>query len=150
MHGSPRSKYDNKLRWTKYDYRELGILGEPYLDIDFLEVAYFTDTGRRWNGDKVSVRDKVVMERVGDLETKRMNVVNRDALRVTRGNWPRFRKTNSMIQAIEKGRFPKKAMITIHPQRWHDQPFPWIKEWVFQNVKNVAKWGIVKIRDDFL
>ena len=50
MHGSPRSKYDNKALWEKYDFRELGILGEPYLDIDFNEVAYLTDTGRRWNG----------------------------------------------------------------------------------------------------
>ena len=30
MHGSPRSKYDNKDIWKKFDYRELGIIGEPY------------------------------------------------------------------------------------------------------------------------
>jgi len=59
MHGSPRSKYDNKDIWKKFDYRELGIIGEPYLDIDFNEVLYLTDTGRRWDGYKVSIRDKV-------------------------------------------------------------------------------------------
>ena len=30
MHGSPRSQYDNKEVWTKYDYKSLGLIGEPY------------------------------------------------------------------------------------------------------------------------
>ncbi|MCK5078375.1 MAG: hypothetical protein KAR09_00440, partial [Bacteroidales bacterium] len=59
MHGSPLSKYDNHSIWEKYDYKKLGIIGEPYLDIDFSEVLYLTDTGRKWNGEKMSVRDKV-------------------------------------------------------------------------------------------
>jgi hypothetical protein len=59
MHGSPRSPYDNRAIWNKYNYKELGIIGEPYFDIDFGRVAYLTDTGRRWNGSGVSVRDKV-------------------------------------------------------------------------------------------
>lgn len=57
MHGSPLSKYDNKMLWTKYDYRKLDILGEPYLDINWSEFGYLTDTGRRWDG--VAIRDKV-------------------------------------------------------------------------------------------
>ena len=61
MHGSPMSPYDNRLLWTKYDYRDYGIIGEPYFDVDFSEVAYYTDTGRRWDGDSVSVRDKMVL-----------------------------------------------------------------------------------------
>ncbi len=59
MHGSPRSRFDNKAIWKKYNYRDYGIVGEPYFDIDFKKVLYLTDTGRRWDGDKVSVRDKV-------------------------------------------------------------------------------------------
>lgn len=59
MHGSPRSKFDNKAIWEKYDYKKLGIIGEPYFDVDFDEVFYLTDTGRRWDGWKTSVRDKV-------------------------------------------------------------------------------------------
>ncbi|WP_367328594.1 hypothetical protein, partial [Lentimicrobium sp.] len=38
MHGSPLSPYDNRDLWKKYDYRELGILGEPYRDLDFGKV----------------------------------------------------------------------------------------------------------------
>jgi len=29
MHGSPLSKYDNRLLWEKYDYRDFGIIGSP-------------------------------------------------------------------------------------------------------------------------
>ncbi len=47
MHGSPLSKYDNKEIWEKYDYRDYGIIAEPYFDIDFDEVFYITDTGRK-------------------------------------------------------------------------------------------------------
>ncbi len=58
MLGSQRSKYDNKDIRKKYDYGELGIIGEPYLNIYFKDVFYLTDTGRYWDGYKVSIRDK--------------------------------------------------------------------------------------------
>jgi hypothetical protein len=35
MHGSPRSKYDNKNIRKKYDYKKLGLTAEPYYDINF-------------------------------------------------------------------------------------------------------------------
>ena len=38
MHGSPRSPYDSKDIWKKYDYHALGIDYEPYLDSDFSKV----------------------------------------------------------------------------------------------------------------
>jgi len=47
MHGSPLSKYDNRKIWEKYDYRDYGIIAEPYFDIDFNEVFYMTDKGRK-------------------------------------------------------------------------------------------------------
>lgn len=59
MHGSPLSRYDNRKMWEKYDYRNYGITGEPYFDVDFSKALYLTDTGRRWDGERVSIRDKV-------------------------------------------------------------------------------------------
>lgn len=41
-----------------YDYRNYGIIAEPYFDLDFSKVLYLTDTGRRWDGNKVSMRDR--------------------------------------------------------------------------------------------
>lgn len=122
MHGSPRAKYDNKMIWSKYNYKDLGIIGEPYFDIDFNEFLYLTDTGRRWNGDKVSVRDKVNSKYNFNL-----------------------RSTQDVINAIPQ--FPDKIMITIHPQRWNDRFIPWTKELVSQNIKNVIKYGIIKFSE---
>jgi len=122
MHGSPRSKYDNKLIWQKYDYKELGIIGEPYYDIDFNEFAYFTDTGRRWNGHKVSVRDKVNSKYNFDFKT-----------------------TQQIIENIDK--LPDKVMFTIHPERWHSNPALWAKELIVQNLKNIVKRGLIVLRE---
>jgi len=59
MHGSPLARFDNRELWENKNYREFGIKGEPYFDVDFSEVMYLTDTGRRWDGEKVNIRDKV-------------------------------------------------------------------------------------------
>ena len=42
--------------------RDFGIIAEPCFDIDFNDVFYLTDTGRRWDGSDVSVRDKVAVK----------------------------------------------------------------------------------------
>jgi len=124
MHGSPMSKWDNRDLWKKYNYRDLGIIAEPYFDVDFDEVFYLTDTGRRWDGDKVSVRDRV-----------------RSSNRDSKLN---FRSTKDIIRAVEDGNLPVKLMITTHPQRWDDRWGPWLKEQVWQNVKNIGKRLIVR------
>jgi len=126
MHGSPRSKFDNRDLWKKYDYRTLGIIGEPYYDIDFNEVFYLTDTGRRWDGWKVSVRDKVPQQE----DWVKQGLV--------------FHSTNDIIKAIEENRLPKKVMFTFHPQRWHNDPILWIKEFMGQSMKNAVKRIIIK------
>ena len=119
MHGSPRAKYDNKIIWQKYSYKALGIIGEPYFDIDFNEFAYFTDTGRRWNGHKFSVRDKVNSKYNFDFKT-----------------------TQQIIDNIDK--LPPKIMFTIHPQRWTDSFILWSRELILQNTKNLVKAMIVQ------
>ena len=116
MHGSPRSKFDNKEVWKKFDYKSLDLLGEPYYDIDFDKVLYCTDTGRRWDGDKVSVRDKV-------KSTYEMS----------------FHSTDDIINALGNSSLPDQLMFNFHPQRWHDNYFLWIKEILVQKSKNVVK-----------
>jgi hypothetical protein len=123
MHGSPRSKYDNRDIWRKYDYRKLGIIGEPYFDIDFSKMAYLTDTGRMWDGEKYSVRDKAI-------ENRKSEIVNRKSS---------YHSTFDIIKTIEAGTFPDQAMMTFHPQRWHDNFYDWSNEFVLQNIKNIIK-----------
>jgi len=128
MHGSPLSKWDNRDLWKKYDYRNFGIIAEPYFDIDFSDVLYLTDTGRRWNGSYLSVRDKI--------EGKGQNAF--DSLK--------FRSTMDIIEAAENGLLPDRIMINTHPQRWDDRFVPWARELIWQNIKNVVKKGIVKLQ----
>jgi len=116
MHGSPRSKFDNKDLWRKYNYKDYGIIGEPYYDIDFDKVLYLTDTGRKWDGASVSVRDKVST-----------------ILKQT------YNSTDQIINAINNNTLHSQVMFTFHPQRWHDDSIKWINELISQNLKNIIK-----------
>ena len=122
MHGSPRSPWDSKDIWKKYDYRALRVTFEPYLDTDFSRTFYLTDTGRRWDGFKVSVRDRIPEHQDRWVEEGLV-----------------FHGTDDVIKAVGQGRLPKLLMITTHPQRWNEQFGPWITEFVLQNLKNLVK-----------
>ena len=89
--------------------------------MDFDDFFYLTDTGRRWNGHWVSVRDRVPQQ-------ERWNSLGLS-----------FRTTMAIIKAAECGGLPHRIMITVHPQRWTNSPLAWVKELVWQNVKNAVK-----------
>ena len=122
MHGSPRSRFDGRDLWKQYDYHSFGIIGEPYFDVDFSKVFYLTDTGRRWDGFNVSVRDKIPVFQEAWVKQGLV-----------------FHSTDDIIQSIESGTFPTQVMITTHPQRWTDNKMQWLKEYAVQSVKNVVK-----------
>lgn len=127
MHGSPRSPYDSKDIWKEYDFKELGILGEPYLTTDFSKMLYLTDTGRRWDGYKVSVRDKI--EGCQEQWNEK--------------GWS-FHTTDDIIKALRENRLPNQLMITTHPQRWNAFGYTWVKEFIMQNIKNIVKGVLVR------
>jgi hypothetical protein len=128
-------------------------------------VLYLTDTGRRWDGAKVSVRDKVgqldswqlaisrinskQISRNQEPETRNPKPVTRNPHPETRnpntpnlepGTWNLELKFHSSKDIIDAAHLlPDQIMFTFHPQRWTDKPLPWIRELVMQNVKNVAK-----------
>jgi hypothetical protein len=133
MHGSPLSKYDNRMLWKRYNYRDYGIIGEPYLDIDFNVVRYFTDTGRRWDGENVSLRDRVMSTKPEESDKKQLVGASKAEYR------QHFRSTADIIRASETGNLPPLMMITLHPQRWDNKVIPWLHELFWQNIKNVAK-----------
>lgn len=117
MHGSPLSRLDNKDMWINKSYREYGIIGEPYFDIDYTKVAYLTDTGRKWNKQNINVRDKV--NSVLDFKIK---------------------NSYDLINKIKD--FPDKIIMNTHPQRWFPPGMKWTKEYVLQNQKNLIKYFI--------
>ena len=72
-------------------------------------------TGRNWN-NVGSLRDKV--------ESK-FNT--------------HFNSTNEIIRAFKNKELPDKIMFNFHPQRWTNSNSLWMKELVFQNIKNTIK-----------
>lgn len=126
MHGAPRSKYDGRDLWKKYDYHDFEIIGEPYFNVDFSKIFYLTDTGRRWDGFNVSVRDKIPVYQ--DQWVKKGLV---------------FHTTDDIIKAIDAGNFPERLMMTTHPQRWTNKKGAWLKELLLQSAKNVVKSVLV-------
>ena len=128
-HGSPRSPWNSQDIWNQHDIHALGITYEPMLDTDFGHTLYLTDTGRRWDGYRVSVRDKV------DAHQE---------------EWTRnglsFHSTSDIIHAISDLHHPihqKALLINTHPQRWVAFGPVWIKELAVQQAKNTVKRLIV-------
>jgi hypothetical protein len=122
MHGSPASRYDNRLMWKKFNYHRYGLNKEPYFDMDFSQILYLTDTGRIWNGKKGNVRDKELTSHKKLLSASY-----------------NFISTYDIINAAKKGGLPEVIMLNFHPQRWTDNYFNWIKELVMQAIKNPVK-----------
>jgi hypothetical protein len=118
-HGSPLCPYDNELIWSQFDYRPMGILGDAGRDVDFSEFEYLTDTGRRWDGARFSLRDKSPS-----------------------GDRMRIRSSFDILRAVRSGAFPERIMMTFHPQRWNGDPARWAAELAGQPVKNLVKYCI--------
>lgn len=127
MHGAPTSRWDGRDLWKSYDYHELGIIAEPYFDIDYANTFYLTDTGRCWDGFKVSVRDKIPQYQ--DLWTARGLV---------------FHTTGDILRAIENDKLPRRVLFTTHPQRWSDDFWQRQLELVSQTAKNIIKRIIIE------
>ena len=126
MHGSPLSKWDSRDIWQYYDYKNLGIIGEPYFDLNFDEIYYLTDSGRRWDGWRVSIRDKVPQQ----------------IKWIKEGFY--FHSTKKIINSVRQNRLPNNIMFTFHPQRWTNNILPWFSEFLMQNGKNIIKKFLVK------
>lgn len=121
MHGNPLSMIDNKQLWQTRNFNQYGILAEVYLDTDFNEIFYLTDSSRTWNS-KANIRDKVQGSH----------------------NIP-IKNTWHLIESFNKKTLPDKIMINIHPQRWEDNYFFWTTELFKQNFKNIFKYLLLQL-----
>ena len=128
-HGSPRSPWNSQDIWSRYDIHSLGIDYEPMMDTDFSQTLYLTDTGRRWDGYKVSVRDKV--PKYQDKWVAEGLV---------------FHTTDDIMRALNNSTHPihtYSLLVNTHPQRWMPFGVNWMIEASAQNIKNIAKMIIV-------
>ena len=120
MHGSPLSPWRDFDIWKKYDFKDFGIIGEAFLSIDYNNVMYFTDTGRKWNNQSSNVRDIVS----SNIESISVN------------------STRNLIENLVG--LDMNISINTHPHRWHDSYLRWQWELIFQNIKNIGKKFIKK------
>ncbi len=116
-HGNPLTKNNNLDIWKFYSFEEFGIIGEAYLSIDFNKYIYFSDVGRRWNSPLVDENKKKI----------------------------KFKTVNQLANFLINNR-QKNIYILTHPSRWNDNYLWWLRELVFQFIKNIAKIIIKYIR----
>ena len=131
-HGSPRSPWDSQDIWNQYDIHSLGIDYEPMIDTDFARTLYLTDTGRRWDGYRMSVRDKV---------PQYQEQWEREGLS--------FHTTDDIIHALNDIHHPihqKELLVNTHPQRWMPFGVAWMYEAGMQWGKNIAKYILVNTK----
>lgn len=117
MHGSPLSSHDNRLLCKGFDYKSLALKGEAYLDVDFSEVFYLTDTGRLWNDRTYNLRDHV-----------------------EKGFQKSWGHTNELLSDLMTDTFPEKVMLNVHPSRWNPPGLIWVYENYGQRARNIVKY----------
>lgn len=103
--------------WKKYNFADLGILGEAYLSIDYKKVAYFTDTNRIWNDPKYRMKDF-------PEGNSNINIV--------------INCTDDLIKIIKNNSIGK-IVITTHPSNWKSNLPEWISWLILQNIRNYGK-----------
>ncbi|KKH33443.1 polysaccharide deacetylase family protein [Methanosarcina mazei] len=137
MHGNPLKPWSNRDLWRKYDFRDFGLTGEPYLSIDYNKVFYLTDTGRTWADLKIRVKDTIDRPEGNSKEKSRANKkVDPRAIS----------STDDVIRLIQSEKFSQICLL-VHPNRWCEDLGGWTKELLLQNVKNIGKAGIVWYRN---
>lgn len=121
-HGSPLSRWDEAELWKKVHFHEYDIECDPSISFSANDIEYFTDTGRRWDGEKYIIRDKL----------------DNDSTR-------NIRSTDDLI-SLFKRKSVNNAMINVHCQRWNNRFEPWVIELIGQNMKNIGKLILGRIR----
>lgn len=128
MHGNPLAPWSNLDLWKTFDYSKFGIIGEPYLSIDYDKVLYLTDTGRTWGNRNIRVKDVIKSE-------YKKNIIS----------FEKLTSTKDIIELVRRGKVPQICLL-VHPNRWCDEFNDWTKELVLQKIKNTGKAGIIWYR----
>ena len=120
MHGRPLSEHDNKALWEIAEHHEkliqqYRLLGEVYLDIDYADIAYISDTGRNWQSQKANRRDRVQSDIVLD-----------------------FINGQSLLDYLNNKPHPKLVLLA-HPERWTDNYFEYTVQYSIDTFANLIK-----------
>lgn len=127
MHGRPLSPYDSRDLWSddsirKQRFKQLGLIGEVYLDIDYADIAYINDTGRNWLSSSSNLRDKVSSQIKTDFLNKQ-----------------------ELLNYLSSG-IQSKIVFQIHPERWSGSLLEWFLQLSKDTAVNLIKLIIRVIR----
>lgn len=119
MHGRPFNKWNNLLIWKKPENHQLiknkfKLLGEVYLDINYKDILYITDSGRNFS-NKFNKNDKVNSE-----------------VKISINNF------SELLDVINNNKYPK-IIISFHPERWTNNPIQWIIQFFKDQLINISK-----------
>lgn len=125
MHGNPLTSYDNRNMWNgsaKFD--EYGLLGEAYLSMDFVDITYFSDTGRTWKDGDLKVKDNPVGESEKNVQVG---------------------GTDELIELVRAKELERLCLLS-HPNRWAQTPPEYFIEFGKDQLMNLGKLSINAVR----
>ena len=125
MHGNPLTAYDNRDMWDgSVEFDSYGLLGEAYLSMDFVDVTYFSDTGRTWEDGNLKVKDHPVGEFEKNIQAN---------------------TTGDLCQLVSSGKIPRLCLLS-HPNRWADTFGEYLTELSKDTITNLGKHGLQVVK----
>ena len=120
MHGRPFNPFDNRDIWRDQRNHDLlvnkyNISGEVYLDIDYTDIAYISDTGRNWSSARSNLKDKIVSKIKAD-----------------------FKNGQELLKHLNSNPYIK-MVFQIHPERWEDRVILWAAQLTIDSAINALK-----------
>lgn len=109
-HGNPLTRHDNKDIWGKCQFSDFGLLGEPYLSLDYSKFAYFSESGRTWRNTKTQK-----MEGKDHVSSPFSEIQPRN--------------TDELIRIIREGKLPN-ICILAHSERWSKDWASFMSRWL--------------------
>ncbi len=119
-HGRPLLPFDNRDLWRNTENHrrlvgELGIRGDIYLDVDYSDILYISDTGRNWSSTKSNIRDTVTSN------------IRKD-----------FSSGRELLRYLEDSPH-NKLIFGVHPERWTDSVLEYAYQRLFDFSVNMLK-----------
>ncbi|TYL37228.1 hypothetical protein CV102_18100 [Natronococcus pandeyae] len=125
MHGNPLTSHDNRDMWDySQGFDDYDLRGEAYLSMDFVDVTYFSDTGRTWEDGDLKIKDHPVGE-----SQKQVQVGG----------------TSELIELVSKGEVPRLCLLS-HPNRWAATNVEYVAELAKDTTTNIGKIALTLIR----
>lgn len=129
MHGNSLRSWNNKDMWKDISFESYDLLGEAYLSIDFMDVEYFSDTGRTWKDTEI-----------GPLFYDFSPVIYGDTKNDIGKNYEAD-TTWKIIDLISSSQIDRMCILS-HPNRWADNRIEWHIEHAKDSLTNSAKFAI--------